>query len=180
MIHILNLDDFIRIGGEYRITDNPQKHLWGWSCEYELWLPSKDLQPVMATVAVYRHGGRYVISDGHVDRGFEFFQSVRDEIYRRKDILYDKDSIKRTYGSAICSVLIFAFRVIVPGFYIVLAVLSRGDIVRQCGYTVLCFASFGVSFFLWMLRLRVYGYFAISNDDLSYIRSLGKESDIYG
>ncbi len=179
MINIMNLDDFIRIGGEYSPLKIVKRHLWGWECEYSLSHPASN-ENVTATVVIYRYGGRYIISDRHFDENISFFDAVR-KIYRDKVMSKpdSKENIRKNILKLICSLASMLLRTVVPAYeFIRLGIaLAENDLYTATIRLMLGFMSMFAAFLVSSIRIWLLGMGAMKNSDLDVLYK--KESMSY-
>ena len=172
MENLINLDDFIKIGGDYSPLKIVKKHFWGWECEYSLYHPSAG-ERIVATVALYRYGGRYIISDKHFYDNVPFFKNIakvfkQDPPYKRELNIGRAQSIAFRH---LCSFLIFLFRIVIPAYELVRGWVAffDGDSYTPKIRLCICLLSVIVACLISFIRIWLYGLGAQRNSDLDFL-----------
>ncbi len=165
----MNLDDFIRIGGEYSPCRIVRRHIWGWECEYTLSHPSITDDNITATVVIYKYGGRYIISDHHFDNNTTFFDNVfriyKETVMRRRD---SKKNIRINIMRLLCSTTVFILRTIFPLYEFIVAIkaMAGADMYSACLRIGIGVLSILASFYISQIRVWLLGVGAMNNSDL--------------
>ena len=171
MITLMNLDDFIKIGGSYKPVRIKKAHFYGYECEYRLFLGDRVAD---AIVILYRFGGRYICPGRSSEADVPFFKSISREILAQYG-QYSMDDLKREYRRIYaifaCQLAGIVFKYIIPAYQIINILLGThmpGENHIRGG---ICLLSFFAAIMIYMIKIHLYGLNAAPNSDIEAMKT---------